>query len=235
MKKFLIPGIVLALGIAVAGTYSVSAASLTSTQIIAKSDTDIATRIASLNKIITKVSGYKHLTTDQKASITATVQASITEMNILKTKIDGETDIPTLKSDYDSITKDYRIYMVVVPNAKVLASTDTAMADITTYQSSLASLNTRIAAASATGKNVTAIEGSAADATAKLTDAQTQSQNLVTAVTSLKVDNGDKTVEATNKAQLASVKTAGVAMKADISATAKDIASIRTGLKALKI
>jgi hypothetical protein len=153
----------------------------------------------------------------------------------LKTKIDGETDIPTLKSDYDSITKDYRIYMVVVPNAKVLASTDTAMADITTYQSSLASLNTRIAAASATGKNVTAIEGSAADATAKLTDAQTQSQNLVTAVTSLKVDNGDKTVEATNKAQLASVKTAGVAMKADISATAKDIASIRTGLKALKI
>jgi hypothetical protein len=234
MKKFLIPGMVLALGIGVAGIHSASAATLTSAQIIAKSDTAITTRITSLNKVSAKIAAFKHLTSDQKTSLTATVQSSINDMTALKAKIDGETDLATLKADYASITKKYRVYMVVVPSTETIAATDNAMANITTYQADLVTLNAKIAAHKTAGKDVSVQEALSSSATAKLTDAQSQAQSLVSAITSLQVDNGDTTIQTANKTHLATAKTARAAMFADLSAARKDIASIRSGLKSLK-
>lgn len=232
MKKILIP-ITLAF-VAILGVHQASAATVTPAQIIAKSDTAINTRITSLNKAIAHIAKYKNLTDAQKASLTATVQTTIDAMNQLKTKIDADTDLATVKKDYASITKAYRVYMVVLPNTATVAAVDNAMSNITTYQTTLTTLNTRITAAQTAGKDVTVVQAASADATVKLTDAQSQANALITAVTSLKVDNGDATVKANNKVQLAAAKTAKKALLADVATAKKDIASIRAGLKTLK-
>jgi hypothetical protein len=237
MKKFIIPTLILTIGVGIAGISSVSAATVapTSAQIIAKSDTAIAARIASLNKLSARIAKFKHLTADQVTSLNATVQSSITAMNSLKAKIDGETDLTTLTSDYASITKDYRIYMVVLPDENTIAATDNAIGTIATDQTALATLQARITTATTAGKDTTVVQASYADATAKLADAQTQSNALITAVSSLKVDMGDKTIEASNKTEVAAAKVARTNMLADLAAAKKDIASIRAGLKTLKV
>ncbi len=235
MKKLILPAVALAIGFSVFGVHAASAATATPAQIIAKSDTAIASRLASLNKLSARISAFKHLTADEKTSLQATVQSSIDAMNTLKTKIDGETDAATLKADYASIAKDYRIYMLVLPSVTDIATTDNALANITTYQGTLASLQTRITTATTAGKDTAALQASHDDATAKLTDAQTQGQAMITAVTALKPDMGDKTIAASNKAAIASAKTARRAMLAVLAAARKDITSIREGLKALKV
>ena len=235
MKKILIPALALVLSIGIFGIHQASAATAaTPAQIIAKSDTAITARVNSLNKLETTISKFKHLAADQKTALTATVQSSIDAMNTLKTKIDGETDLATLKTDYASITKNYRIYMLVMPSTATIAATDNAMANITTYLDTLTKLNTRITAAQTAGKNVAAVQAKASDASLKLTDAQSQSQAIITAVTGLKPDMGDKTVAANNKTQLAAAKSARKTLLADLATVRSDIASIRMGLKTLK-
>jgi hypothetical protein len=233
MNKYIIPTLALAISITVIPTHQASAATLTQAQLIAKSDTAITARIASLNKLSTNLTKFKHLTTDQRASITGSIQSSINAMTTLKTKIDADTDMTTLETDAASITKDYRIYALVMPSSATLAAADNAMANLATYQTILATLQTKITAATTAGKNTAALQASHDDAAAKLADATTQSQNLINAITGLKPDMGDSTVAASNKVQITAAKTARKAMTADITAARKDIASIRTALKAV--
>lgn len=234
MKKLILPAVALAIGFSVFGVSQASAATTTPTQIIAKSDTAIASRVASLTKLSARIGAFKHLTADEKASLQATVQSSISAMNSLKTKIDGETDLATLKTDYASIAKDYRIYMLVLPSVTDIATTDNALANVTTYQATLTTLQARITAATTATKDTTAIQASHDDAVAKLTNAQSKSQAMVDAVTALKPDMGDKAIAASNKTAIANAKAARKALLADLSAAKKDIASIRSGLKKLK-
>ena len=233
MKKLIVPTIALAL-VTMLGVHQASAATTTTAQVIAKSDTAITTRITSLNKAVAHIAKYKNLTDAQKASLTSTVQTTIDAMNTLKAKIDADTDLATVKADYASITKAYRVYLVVLPNTATVAAVDNAMSNITAYQTTIATLNTRINTAQTAGKDVTVVQAASADATVKLTDGQSQANALITAVTSLKVDNGDATVKANNKTQLAAAKAAKKALLADVAAAKKDIASVRSGLKTLK-
>lgn len=222
MKRYIIPTLALAIGITVINTHDVSAADLTSAQIIAKSDTAITNRINDLNKLSTKVSKFKHLTTEQRNSINSSIQSSINAMSTLKTKIDTDTDMATLKADAASITKDYRIYAVVMPSEATLAATDNAIANIETAKATLAALQPKI---------TPAVQASYDTAVAKLADATTQSQTLIDAITGLQPDKGDKTVQASNKAKVAAAATARKAMLADIAAAKKAIAAIKAGLK----
>jgi hypothetical protein len=203
--------------------------------VIKRSDAAITARVTSLTKLSARIAKLKHLTDAQRASLTGSVQTSIDAMNTLKAKVDGDTDLATAKTDYASITKNYRIFAVVVPSESTIAAADNAMATVTTYGATVAKLQTRVTTAKTAGKDVAIIQASLDDATAKLADAQTQGQATITAVTSLKVDGGDKTIQATNKTQLAAAVTARKAMNADIAAARKDIISVRAGLKTLKV
>jgi hypothetical protein len=264
MKKYSIPALALVLGMVAASTHSVSAQSIgvstdtnanvagtsinsstaTSTSVnpaaakinavIKRSNAAIDARVDSLNKLSVRIAKLKHLTDAQRASLNASIQTSIDAMNTLKAKIDADTTLATAKTDYASITKNYRIFAVVLPSEHTIAATDNAMATITTSQATVATLQTRVTAAKTAGKNVTAVQASLDDATAKLADAQTQGQTVITAVTALKIDGGDKTIQANNKAQLAAAVTARKAMNADMLAARKDIISVRAGLKALQ-
>jgi hypothetical protein len=156
-------------------------------------------------------------------------------MNALKTKIDAETDLAILKADTATITKNYRIYMLVIPTESAIASADNALGTITILQNTLTKLNVRITTAQTAGKDVTALQTAYTDANAKLADAQTQVNAIITSLSSLKPDMGDKTVQASNAAVIKAAKDNRTSFRKDLVIVRNDIKTIQKGLKTLKI
>jgi len=89
-----------------------------------RADNEINRRVTSLNNLISKINGLKKLTDVQKTVFVAQVQAQITNLNVLKTKIDADTDLTTLKTDVQSIVKSYRVYLLLIPQINILIAAD---------------------------------------------------------------------------------------------------------------
>jgi hypothetical protein len=75
----------------------------------ASASTMIAKRIASLNKLQTRITGMKKLSDAQKAAFTATITANINDLTALDAKIKADTDPAVLAADKASISKAYRL------------------------------------------------------------------------------------------------------------------------------
>lgn len=245
MKKNLSIGLVM-LGIAFIGAPAAFAETTTSTQantsintlttvsaVIAKGDAMIAKRVDSLNKFNSRVASMKHLSTTDKATITASIQTSINAMNTLKAKLDADTDLATAKVDYQAIFKDNRIYAVVLPQERAIGTADAYATNIATIQDKVNKLQVRADAAHAAGKDTTAIQASIDDAKTKIADSATQSTTATNAAASLQVDHGDATIIATNKTNHATVKSALTAFHTDIKTARTDLKSANAALKAL--
>jgi len=218
-----------------AETASTSTAPSTSVQkAIAKADKEISSRIEALNKLAARIQEIKNLTDADKSTLAGEIQTQITTLNTLKSKIDADTDAAALKTDMASITVDYRIYALVIPQAQIVAAADrlkTIALDISIVGNKL---QTRIASAQTAGSNVTALQTSLTDMQAKITDAQTQAQTAVTAVATLVPDQGDSTKSAANASALKDARAALKAGQADIVAARKDANAIVKGLRAFK-
>jgi len=198
-----------------------------------KADQEIARRIDILTKAIASINSSKKLTADEMTALSGEAQKNIDDLNTLKTKIDADTDVTTARTDRQSITKLYRIFMLVVPQIQVMAAADrinvTAglLADVGTK------LQTSITAAQTAGKDVTALNTSYTDMQAKIADAKTQADNAIAKVKALVPDQGNKTVMASNVAALKAARDMLKTARADLVAARKDAGDIRDGLKAL--
>ena len=110
-------------------------------------------------------------------------------MNNLQAQIAADENSSTsLKADVQSITRSYRIYMSVVPQADIEAAADRAM----TIDANLVTIGTKLQArVSALGSSAPATVISAmADYNAKVADANTQAQTAVSEVSGLTPDQG---------------------------------------------
>lgn len=173
----------------------------------AKADTAITKRIDMLNKVITKIADMKKISADDKATLTAKLNGEIGKMNTLKAKIDADTDLATLKADAQSITKSYREFMVIRPQTVITAAADRMDVTADMLTDIAGKLQVRITAASAAGKDVSSLNTSLASMNAKIADAHTQYENAETAVAPLLPDNGVQSVIDSNKAALLAAKT----------------------------
>lgn len=187
-----------------------------------KADAQITARITDLGKLQARIDQMQKLSSEQKTSLNATVQAAIDEMTTLKAKIDADTDGATLKTDIQSIAKSYRVYVLVMPQIQIMTAADRAM-DIAAKMTTLSGqLQTRITAA---------LNVSLTDMNAKIADANVQAQAAVSEVSVLKPDNGDKTVFASNRAALKDARAKIKAATADLVAARKDAGNITKGLR----
>ncbi len=64
-----------------------------------RADQEIARRVAALNVLNTRIQAMQKLSADEKTSLASAIQAQLTELATLKTKIDADTDATTLKTD----------------------------------------------------------------------------------------------------------------------------------------
>ena len=200
----------------------------------ATANKEIDRRTAALDALSARVQAMKHITDSDKTSLEGMITAEASNLAALKTTIAADTDLTTLKADIQSITKSYRIFMLIIPRGHIIAAADRvndvagAMGDVGTK------LQTRITAAQAAGNDVATLNTALTDLTAKLTDAKTNAAAAIAEISGLTPDNGDQAVMNANTAALRDARKKINAAQADIKAARQDAQTIIKGLKAMK-
>jgi hypothetical protein len=203
--------------------------SLGSTQ--AKADTAINARISALNSLETRVNAMSKVSASDKASLTAAIQTSLQNMTSLEAKINSDTVAVTLQSDFESITKDNRIYMLIIPQGRIEASADREEAIVSLMQTLGGKLQTRITA-DASDSNASAMQSSYSDFQAKVSDANTQATAAVNLIANLQPDQGNASVMASNNATLKQAIADVKVSASDLKTARADAGTIATDLKA---
>lgn len=195
----------------------------------AKADTEIGNRTDALQQLLTRVGQMKKVSSDFVQAITASVQAEISQLADLKTKIDADTDSATLKTDMQSITKSYRIYALILPQSRIAAMSDRVQTIVGMMQTESQKIAGRLATLPG---DTTSLQATLSDYNAKVADAATQAQNALSGTENLKPDNGDQTIFASNQTALKAARTALQAAQQDLVAARKDLKSLIQGIKA---
>jgi chromosome segregation ATPase len=191
----------------------------------------IEKRVQSLQNLAARISSMTRLSSDQKASLSASINAEVDALNSLKASIGSDTSTTSLKADVQSITKSMRVYMLVIPQAQIAAAADRLLATAAQFEALSVKLSARIDAAQTAGKDVTALNTALSDMNAKAADAKVQANAAISATVNLKPDNGDASVQASNTAALKDARTKLEAARADLKAAFADAQTIAKGVR----
>ncbi|MGD0576853.1 MAG: hypothetical protein ABSA74_02140 [Candidatus Staskawiczbacteria bacterium] len=197
--------------------------------IISRADTEIDQRINDLNDLITRINAMQKLSVTEQSTLAASAQNEISQLDALKSKIDIETNAAAAKIDYQSITKSYRIYALIIPQTRIIIAADKVMSIIDSMNTVGNKIKTRISTLS--GVSAGPINQEFSDFTAKIGDAGTQATAATNEVQLLQPDQG---VAATMQANTAALKVARAKIKTatdDLSAGRKDLGDIASFLK----
>jgi len=195
----------------------------------ARGDKEIDRRISALNGLLTKLSNMKKLPSGDKSTLTSQVQNEINSLTTLKSKIDADTDLTTLKSDVQSIIKSYRVFALFIPKVHILAAADRMETSADLLSQVAKKLQDRINKAQAAGKNVSSLQTTLTDMQNKIADAKTQYANAQSLVTPLTPEGYPG-----NKSVLQQARSAIKAGAQDLKAAHADIKTIRQGLESLE-
>ena len=163
---------------------------------------EIERRIEALTKINVRIGGVTKISDQFKANLNTNIQNQITALTALKVKIDGDTDLNTLKTDVQSITKSYRIFALIMPQTHIAAMADRTATAINIMIGIGNKLQARLTEMQNAGADVSALIATLSDMGAKISDAQAKAQAAVDVTATLVPDNGDKDKMAANKAAL---------------------------------
>jgi len=190
---------------------------------------EIDRRVASLQKLITRLSTIKRLTADQKASFTTQIQTEITALQTLSAKIKADTDPAILKTDVQSIVKSYRVYALFIPKIEIIAAADRLGYVADQVGTLSAKLQLRIDAAKAAGNDVVTLQTLLNDMKVKAADSNTQATNAINAVLPLTPDGYPA-----NKTTLESARAMIRVGHQDLLIILQDTEKIRKGLRSFE-
>jgi len=195
-----------------------------------RADQELTRRVTALNDLSVRIGQMKNISADDKTTLQGQLSNQVTALTSLQSQIDVEASSTALKTEVQSITDSYRIFALVMPQGRIYAAVD-RISTITTYMTELGTkLQTRISAAQSAGADVTVANGAMTDYNAKVADAKSQAQAVITEVSPLVPDQGDKTVMASNTAALKDARAKITSAMKDLIAARKDVDTIRKNL-----
>jgi len=212
-----------------------------------RSTAEITARINSLNELLVRINAMAKISSSTKSTIASEIQTLSAELATLQSQIQATaSSTPTgsvgdlssssqLRTEAQSITKDYRVYALVIPQTDILAAADRAQTLVTSFTTLAVKLQTRITTLQTAGHDVTALQASLSDLNAKVADAQTQATAAVTATQSLTPDNGNATIAANNATAVKAAQADIKIVDSDIKAATADAKSIVKGIEAFDI
>lgn len=195
-----------------------------------RANKEIDNRVNALNALIDRINKMARISDSNKASLKSTIQTVIANLTNLKAKIAADTDEQTLKTDLQSITKEYRVYMLVVPEMQIMAAADRIKTSADMLATVANKLQARISQLPA-GTDTTSLQSSLADMNAKIADAKSQADAAIAKVSALKPDQGDKTVFQSNNQALKDARSKIQAAQKDLVAAQKDAKTIVQKIK----
>ena len=117
-------------------------------------DCEINRRIVTITTLQDHVSNPNGLTDGDRTALQSLLTADTTGLNALKSKIDGETDVTTLRTDIGTIVTGYRIYLLMVPMTAEVISADNEAAAVGRLTTVAGKLQDRITTELNAGKDV---------------------------------------------------------------------------------
>lgn len=161
-------------------------------------DKELDKRIEDLEKLKARILEFKNISSAEKQSIITFIDNLVVTLKNLRTEIDTTTSTTTLKEARESITKNYRVYALVMPQLNILANADrmTTMVSMMAVVGSKLELRLNQVATSSviTSANLALARKSLDNFKAKIADAQIQSQKAVELVAGLVPDQGEKEI-----------------------------------------
>jgi hypothetical protein len=194
-----------------------------------RANEEIERRIDALTHLSGRIDDAKRIGGDDKSSLVASINAQISELTTLKAQIESDDSTTTLKADIQSITKSYRIFMLVVPQGAINAAADRVLTVAGQMESFSVKLQARIDAATDVDTNT--LNGYLDDYNAKVADAKVQANAAIDLVANLKPDNGDASVAASNKTALQDARAKVVAAQKDLQDARQDAQKIAVAVK----
>ena len=192
---------------------------------------EIDKRISSLNDLVAKVQGMKNVSSAQQTSIATTIQSLIANLQTLETTISSESSTTLLKQESQSITKAYRVYALVLPQTNLIAASDRIQTLAASLNVIAGKLQTRLSQAST---SLSSSQTALADMQSKTADALSLSQAIISEVTPLMPDQGDKTIMSSNTTALKDARTKVQTANKDLVAARKDAQTIVQALEKAK-
>lgn len=198
------------------------------TAIINAGNKEIDRRLSTLGTLTSKINSATKLTASDKADLSGEVSSETSGLMALKSKLDAETTFAGAKADAQSIFNDYRVYALVVPKVELVKVADDQQVVEGKLTALAAKLQTRITTAKNSGKDVSGLQTSLNDMTAKVQAAWGISSSIENKVVGLQPSdyNSDHTLLSGDRDQL---KTA----RQDNQAAFADAKNIVAGLKNL--
>lgn len=192
-----------------------------------KSDAAIGKRIDSLNKLIERVERMKLLSATDKTALINQIDANIAGLNELKAEIQNGNTVTSTVDNAKKITKEYRVYALVIPKGYITASADRISSLAKKLETLEAKLSDKITqtktSATSTAELQTEldkIDGAMKDMALKIADAKQKAQAAIDATANLTPDNGDSAVAVANKQALETARN-------NIKAATKDLNDAR--------
>lgn len=189
----------------------------------------IAVRESQLSTLASVLSSAT--TCDSGGKIAAVIAADAPALQTLGQKLAADTTLAQARLDHQAIFDQYRVYLVVTPQAFVSAAcghVQRAAASLTTDQQKLAS---RVSAAAAAGADMSSAQAALNDMSSRLRDAQTRADAAYTTLSTIVPDQRIASVEASNAAAVAAAHADLATARADLVAAVSDA---RTDVAALK-
>lgn len=196
---------------------------------------EITRRIESLTALSTRVGEMARVSVEAKNKVSTMVQDQVTELNQLKGKIDNDGDIESIKNDVASITKSYRIFMLVIPQGRIQVASDKIKMASDTMNDLSVKLKTRIDAAQEAGKDVTKLAATLVHMNTKIADAVVQADAAAAQVLALIPDGGDKTQEQSNTQALKDARAKLKVAQDNLAAARTDAKTIISALKSFRL
>jgi len=200
-----------------------------------RADKEIDRRNVALTAMIARITDLKRLNADAKASVSSSLSAQVSALTNLKAKIAADTDEATLKTDIKAVTDSYRIFVLVLPQGRIIIMSDTVVYIADAYLQLGAKLNARIGEAKAAGNNTAAVEASLTNLATKSNDAKTQAQASVDIIAALAPDGGDKAKMAANTKALLDARAKLKVSMDDLKAARAEAVKIMVALKTFKV
>lgn len=194
-----------------------------------KGDAAITKRLNDLDALLVKISDMKNVSSMFTDRMSSMVQTEKGNLNGLKSNIDAEASSTALKGEIGSITKSFRIYALVIPQAHVAATAD----KVKNVSAMLTAVGDKIAARinSNAFADMSGLQTKLADFKSRITDADTLADQAISITALLKPDDGDKTTLDANNTALKQARDYLKNAQQDIKDARKDLTDLLKGVK----
>jgi hypothetical protein len=186
---------------------------------------EIDSRVSNLNKLLERISKLKNVTNSQKVSISATVNGVISTLNNLKNEMETTESTTTMKADLQSITTNFRVYALVMPQISIVTSADRINTLVDMMSVISTKLTNRLITATGT-PNLSELQVLLGDFNTSVANAKIASDNAVQEVSALVPDQGDKTLMASNNAALKDARAKIISAEKDLKTARKNAGTI---------